>query len=330
MTAPAGHAPDPADADLADWPSDLLCVADLPCLTLAALLARAQEMKRDPARWRGAFAAETLVCFFDPRAPAESAWTATAAHRLGMLPVVLPRDELEGGEGHPIEDAARAFSTTAAALFAQSLAHRVLRRVAAAATVPVINGRCDEHSPCQALADLLTLREHLGRLAGAALAFVGDGRDATVHSLMEAGALSEMDVRIACPPECRPSRTIAIGAETFAAMHGGRLTVTSDVEAAVAGADAVYTKAWALPREEERADDVARLRPYRVDPTLMKLAKPGALFMHSLPARRGEEVATPVIDGRRSVVWEQAANRVPAQQAAIYSLVTARRAREAA
>jgi len=318
-----------AQTDPADWPPDLLCVADLPCVALEATLDLAAEMKRDPSAWRDALAGEALACFFDVPAPGASLSAGTAAHRLGMLPVVLARDELETGEGGPIEDVARRYSSLAAALYAHSLPHDTLRQVAAAATVPVINGLCDLHCPCQALADLLTLRERFGRLADVAVAFVGDARDPTVHCLMEAGALCGMDIRIASPPDRRPSRLIRLGAETFATLHGARLIVTEDVEAAVAGADAVYTRAWILPRGERRAEELARMRPYQVGPKLMKLAKPGAVFMHCLPARRGEEVVGTVMDGRRSVVWNQVANRVPAEQAAIYSLVRAQRAREA-
>jgi ornithine carbamoyltransferase len=240
-----------------------------------------------------------------------------------MLPIVLPRAELGLDEDQAIEDMARAISAAATALFAHTVGHRALRRIAAAATVPLINGRSDQHRPCQALADLLTIRERFGSLEGLAIAFVGVGRDPTVHSLMEAGALAGMDVRICCPSEHRPDRLIELGAETFATMHGAHLTVTDDLRAAVEGVDVVYTKAWEL---DGRGLD--RLREYQVGASVMKLASKGAIFMHCLPAVRGEEVSARVIDGRRSVVWEQAANRLPAEQAAIYSLVVAARTRE--
>jgi ornithine carbamoyltransferase len=302
------------------WPRDLLCVADLTCVALGELLDLAERMKADPARWAGALTGEALACFFDPPTSGLTLSAEIAADRLGMQPVVLPRHELEFGSGEPIGDIARTFSASASALLVHTFPDAKLREVARASTVPVINALSDEHRPCQALADLLTLRERLGGLAGAVLAFVGDARDGTVHSLMEAGALAEMDVRIACPPERRPSRLVEVGAATIAELHGGRLTITDDPHEAVAGADAVYTKAW--------ADDtpLPRRLAYQVHPGLMRLAKPRAVFLHCLPARRGEEVSPHVIDGARSVIWQQAANRVPAEQALIYALVTAARA----
>jgi ornithine carbamoyltransferase len=313
----------PPPTDPADWPPYLLCVADLPRVALDATLDLAAAMKRDPTPWEDALAGETIACFFDPPTTGMTVSTGAAAERLGMLPLVLPREELGLGEGDGVEDMARTLSATATALFAHTVGHRMLRRIAAAATVPLINGRSDQHRPCQALADLLTLRERFGQLEGVVLAFVGAGRDPTVHSLMEAGALAGMDVRICCPPDHRPERLIELGAETFATMHDARVTVTDDLRTAVEGADAVYTKAWEVDGGERE-----RLRAYQVGASVMRLAKPTAIFMHCLPAVRGEEVSARVIDGRRSVVWEQAANRLPAEQAAIYALVIAQRGRE--
>jgi ornithine carbamoyltransferase len=308
-----------------DWPPHLLSVADLPRIALDAALDLATAMKRDPSPWRGAFAGETLACFFDPPTTGVTVSTGAAADWLGMLPLVLPRAELGLDGGGSLEDMARTLSTSAAALFAHTVDHRALRRIAAAATVPVINGLSDQHRPCQALADLLTLRERFGRLEGVALAFVGDAHNATVHSLLEGGALTGMDVRVCCPPDRRPARVHELGAQILAEAHGARLTVTEDVAAGVAGADVVYTKAW-----EHDPEDRGVLRRYQVGPDVMKLAKPRALFMHCLPAMRGREVHARVLDGSRSAVWQQAANRLPAEQAVIYSLVIAGRAREPA
>jgi ornithine carbamoyltransferase len=309
---------------VADWPPDLLSVADLPCVALEAALDRAADMKRAPARWQGALAGETVACLSAQPALVESARTATAAHRLGMLAVVLPH-RLDGDD-QSVEDAGRDISTSAAAVVTYAVGKGTLRRFATAATIPVINGASDEHRPCQALADLLTLRERFGELAGVAIAILGDARGAAVNSLLEGAALCGMDVRVACPPDCRPSRLIEVGAEALAGIHGARLTVTEDPEAAVAGADAVYTTTWSVSGNGDQRAQRARLRRYRVEPALMKRAHPGAILLHPLPVRRGEEVAAYVIDGDRSAVWHEAANRVPAEQAAIYSLVVANRA----
>jgi ornithine carbamoyltransferase len=300
----------------------VLAAADLTCVALDALLELASDLRRHADAYDGALAGETLACLHAPPTAGATLPAAVAAQRLGMVSVVLPWEDLQLGDGEPIGDAARALATGAAALLTHAFAHRTLKEIAAGAAVPVINGLSDQHRPCQALADLITLRERFGGLAGMRLAFLGDGCTAIAHSLMEAGALAGMEVRIACPPADRPDLLIEFGARVVAELHGGRVTVTEDPDDAVAGAHAVYTTAWVPPGHEAEHDArVERLRPYRVLPRLMKLADPEAVFMHCLPAHRGEEVSAQVIDGPRSVVEEQAANRVRAEEALIYALV---------
>ena len=282
-------------------------------------------MKGDAAGYVNALKGEPLACFFDPPTTGAALAAAVAADRLGMLPMTLPRRELEVGSGEPLPDIARMFSVTAAALLTHAVPHRILRTIAPHTSVPLINAFSDEHHPCQALADLLTLRERFGDLAGLAIAYVGDASIGVAHSLMEAAALAEMDIRVACPPEYRPSRLVQVGAEALAGRHGGRVTILDNPRRAVAGAHAVYTAPWVpLGREDERPARRERLRRFHVHPELMTLAHRDHVFMHCLPARRGEEAAAIVVDGARSVIWDQAANRVHVQQAAIHALVTAR------
>ena len=312
-------------ATAADWPDNLLCVSDLTCHGLAGLLELAAAMKRAPRDWMGAHRSATLACFYDPPTIGVATSIATAAERLGMTPVVLPRRELEGDGGEPVRDVARTVAASAAAIFTHGVAQRTLRSVAAAAAVPVVNARSETHAPCQAVADLLTIRERLGRLEGVAIAFVGDGGDSVCHSLMEAGALAGMDVRVACPPQLQPDPLVAFGATVMAERHNARVTVTDDPYEAVAGAAAVYTSAWVPPgRERERDRRRALLHGYEVHPGLMVRAAHRALFLHSLPARRGEEVSSHVIDGGLSVVWEQVANRVPAEEAVVHAMLERR------
>jgi ornithine carbamoyltransferase len=294
------------------WPVHLLSVGDLTCVALSALLDAALEIERDPARYRDALAGETLACLIDPPAAAEPLAPARAAARLGMAPVLLARDELLLADAEQLGDVARALSASASALLTHTFSHRLLKAVAAEATVPVINALSDRHRPCQAVADLLTLRRHFGDLGGLRLAYIGDGGASIAHSLMEAGALAGMDVRIGCPPAYRPDRLIEYGARVVAELHGGRVSVIEDAGEAVTDADAVYTTAWRTPAES--------LRPYRVTPRLMKRAGPDAVFMHCLPAGRGQEVSAAVIDGPRSVVPEQSANRALSDQALLYAL----------
>jgi ornithine carbamoyltransferase len=297
------------------WPPDLLAVADLPHAALGELLELAAAMKAEPAGRGERFAGRAVACFYDPPTTGQTVAISAAADRLGLLPVVLPRAELEIASGEPLGDIARTYSTTAAALVTDAVPDRTLRVIADAATVPVINARSDRHRPGQALADLLTLRERFNRLDGLALAFIGDARDPIAHSLLEGGALAGMDVRLACPPTHGPDRLIEEGARILAERHGGRVSVTDDPQKAVAGADAVYTCAWTA------TDAVPNPLVYQVHPGLMRRAHPHAVFMHALPARRGEEVSSHVIDGARSLIWQQMANRVPAQQAVLSALI---------
>jgi len=297
------------------WPPHLLAAADLTGTALAELLVLAGAMKADPADRLDSLPGQAVACFYDPPTTGETVAIGIAATRLGMLPVVLPRAELEIGSGEPLGDIARTYSALAVALVADAIPHKTLWAVADAATVPVVNARSDLHRPCQALADLLTLRERFGTLEGLALAFVGDARDPIAHSLLEAGAIAAMDVRVARPPAHAPDELIERGARILADQYGGRVTVTDDPKEAVAGADAVYTGAWTA------TDSVPNPLVYQVHPGLMKRAKHRAVFLHCLPARRGQEVSAHVVDGHRSLVWEQVANRVPMLQAILQALV---------
>jgi ornithine carbamoyltransferase len=187
--------------------------------------------------------------------------------------------------------------------------------------VPVVNALSDEHHPCQALADLLTIEEAFGDTAGRRLAFVGDGGDNVAHSLLEIGALAGLDITIACPCGYEPDEQVVADARRLAERSGAELTVVHDPVAAVADADAVYADVWAsMGEESERDARAAVLAPFQVTEELMALAKPEAIFLHCLPAKRGEEVAAAVIDGPQSVVWRQSANRMPTEEALLLSL----------
>ena len=305
-------------------PGDLLRIADLDAEQLSALLDLAAEMKRDPTGWREEHRAEVLVCYFAKPSTRTRVSIEAAGWRLGMLPVMLRPDELQLGRGEPIADTARVFSAYASAIVIRTFAQSDLQEMADAASVPVINALTDEHHPCQALADLLTLRERFGGLDGLRLAYVGDGNN-VAHSLMEAGALAGMHVVIAAPDGYQPSLPITVQAREIAHRHGGSVEVTADVDRAVADAHAVYTDVWvSMGEEAEQERRRAQLRAYQVDAELMAKAAPDAVFMHCLPAHRGQEVSGVVIDGRQSVVFEQAANRLPTEQAVVHALLSDR------
>jgi ornithine carbamoyltransferase len=277
---------------------------------MTALLDLADVMKSRPHGFVEALRGDTLVCFFEKPSTRTRVSFAAAAERLGMLPLLLRPDELQLGRGETIEDTARTLSGYAAAIAARTFAQETVDLLAAAASVPVINALTDEHHPCQALADLLTLRERFGQLEGLRVAYVGAGNN-VANSLLEAGALMGIDVVVACPPGYEPGVT-------------GAHVVTNPLEA-VAGADAVYTDVWvSMGEEAERDARLSAFEPYRVDAQLMAAARADAIFMHCLPAHRGEEVTAEVIDGPQSVVWQQAENRLPTEEALLFALVTRR------
>ena len=302
-------------------PSNLLRIADLTAVQLNALLDLADDMKNGPTWWTAPRSATAIACLFDRPSSRTRVAFEVAAHRLGMLPIVLRSDELQLGRGEPVADTARVLSSYTAALVVRTFAQATLEELAAAASVPVVNALTDDHHPCQVLADLLTLRRHYGYLEGIRLAYVGDGNN-VAHSLMEAGALSGMHVTVATPRGYGPDPDVTRKAIALAAAHGGSVNVLHEPRSAVDDADAVYTDIWAATGDDaERERRMTDLRGYQVDGALMRAAAPEAVFMHCLPAQRGLEVTAEVIDGPSSLVWEQAANRLPTEQATLHMVI---------
>ncbi len=302
-------------------PSHLLRIADLTATELNALLDLADEVKNGPTWWTAARDGTAVACLFDEPSPRARVPFEVAVHRLGMLPIVLRPDELQFGRGEPLADAARVLSSYSGAIVVRTPAQARLEEFAAAASIPVVNASTDDHHPCQALADLLTLRRQYGYLDGIRLAYVGDGNN-VAHSLMQAGALAGMHVAVATPPGYGPDHDVFVGALDLAAEHGGSIQLAHDPRAAVAGADVVYSGAWASTGDEAELERRMRdFQAYQVNDALMHAAAPGAVFMHCMPAHRGPEVTAEVIDGPSSIVWEQAANRLPTAQATLHMLI---------
>jgi ornithine carbamoyltransferase len=289
----------------------LLRSSDLTAPELLRLLDLASEMDADVHGWLDALRGHSVACYFAKPSTRTRVSFAAAAARLGMNAIVLRPDELQLGRGETIADTARTLSAYCDAIVIRTFAHGDVEELAAAASVPVINALTDDHHPCQALADLLTVREAFGRLEGIRLAYVGDGNN-VANSLLEAGALAGMEVVVACPPGYEPD----VAGE-----------VTHDPRDAVRGAHAVYTDVWVSmgDDESERAERDRVFRPYQVDEALFALARPDAIFLHCLPAHRGEEVTAGVIDGPRSAVWRQAANRESTEEALLYALASGSR-----
>ena len=310
------------NATVTTAPRHLLRIADLDSHQLERLLELAAHMKADRDWWRHTHQGEMLACYFAKPSTRTRISLEGAGWRLGMLPVMLRPDELQLGRGEPIADTARVLSGYVDAIAIRTFAQSDVEELAEAASIPVINALTDDHHPCQALADLLTLRERYGVLAGIKLAYIGDGNN-VAHSLMEAGALTGMHVAVATPPGYEPSPEVLASAQAAGEANGGRVELVTDPREAVRGAQAVYTDVWvSMGEEEERERRLADLSSYEVTTGLMAEAATDAVFMHCLPAHRGQEVAADVIDGERSVVFPQAANRLPTEQAAIHVLIT--------
>lgn len=290
---------------------------------LWGLLDLAEMLKETPSLYGRALRGQTIACIFEKPSTRTRVSFAAAAARLGATPVALSPQELQIGRGESIADTARSLSGYCAAIVIRTFSQETVDELAEWATVPVINALSDEHHPCQALADVMTIREQFGELAGQRLAFVGDGHDNVAHSLLEAGALTGLDVVIACPRELEPDPSVLAKAEDIARWTGANLFVLHDPVAAVIDADAVYTDVWTSMGEEREQEERERLlRPYQVTEQLMGLAQPDAVFLHCLPAKRGQEVSAAVIDGAQSVVWQQSANRLPTEAALLLALAS--------
>jgi ornithine carbamoyltransferase len=241
---------------------------------------------------------------------------------LGMLPIVLRSDELQIGRGETIADTARVLSRYLSALVIRTFEQPKVEELARYSTIPVINALTDDHHPCQALGDVMTLQEEFGELRGLRVAFIGDGNN-VCHSLIQAAGYMGFMLAIAAPQGFEPKLEIVEAARANCVASGGAIELGHDPAVAVRGADAVYTDVWAsMGQEAERQERARIFAGYRVDSALMALAAPRAIFMHCLPAHRGDEVTDEVMDGPQSRVFDEAENRWHTQQALLYLLIT--------
>ena len=301
---------------------DLLRIADLGTEDLAILLDVADSVHRHPTSLRGVLGGETVVTYFAKPSTRTRLSFGAAIARLGGTAQVVGPTELQLGRGETIEDTAAVISRYAKAFVIRTFDDDDVRRFAAAASIPVVNALTDGHHPCQALADLMTVRHRFGRLRGTRLAYVGDGNN-VAHSLLEACALAGVDITVCTPPGYEPATEVVDVAQRLALRSDALVRTMHDPYLAVQGADVVYTDVWlsmGTPEDERRAR-LEAFSSYRVDEALMALAGPDAVFMHCLPAHRGDEVAASVIDGPRSVVFDQAENRMHTAAAVLACLL---------
>ncbi len=295
---------------------------DLSPAEQAEILDIALELKRDRFSARPLAGPQTVAVIFDKSSTRTRVSFAVGIADLGGIPLIISTANSQLGGKETARDTARVLERQVAAIVWRTFGQAGLEEMAAGTTVPVVNGLSDDFHPCQLLADLLTVREHRGALAGQTLTFVGDGADNMVHSYLLAGATAGMHVRIACPVGYLPKDSVVTDADAIAAETGGSVAIYTDPIEAAAGADVVVTDTWvSMGKEDEKAQRLVDLAQYRVDSELMALAKPDALFMHCLPADRGYEVTAEVIDGPQSVIWDEAENRLHAQKALLVWLL---------
>jgi ornithine carbamoyltransferase len=311
-----------AEAPAVTSPFHFLTLDDLAPGGMRSLLDLTGQLKREPAAFRNRLAGGRIGMIFDKPSTRTRVSFESAAWMLGMLPIVLRPDELQLGRGESIADTARALSLYLDGLTVRTFAQRSVEELAAAASIPVINALTNEHHPCQALADVMTLMEEFGTFAGIKVAFIGDG-DNVCHSLIEAAGLMGFELRIATPRGYEPSAEVIERAQRRARDTGGAIRLTNDPAEAASGVEAVYADVWtSMGRETEAEQRKAAFAGFTVDARLMDRASPGAIFLHCLPAHRGEEVTDEVIDGPASRVWPQAANRLHTETALLYAVLS--------
>ena len=289
---------------------DLLRIADLETAEIEAILDLAARLKGDlrARRPHALLAARTLAMIFEKPSLRTRVTFEVGMVQLGGAAISLAPGDIKLGEREPASDIARNLERWVDLILARVFLHQSVIDLARGARVPVINGLSDLHHPCQVLSDCFTLVEHRGRIAGRRVVFVGDGNN-MAHSWMDAAARLGFDFVLACPPGYEPDPAII-------AEAGSRVAITHDVEAAVRGADVLYTDVWtSMGQEHEAAARRRAFRSYQVNEHLVGLAGKDALVMHCLPAHRGEEITDAVIDGPQSVVFDQAENRLHVQKA---------------
>lgn len=267
---------------------------------------------------------KTVAMIFEKPSTRTRVSFQVAVSELGGHPLPLSAAELQLGRGETVADTGAVLSRYVHALVVRTYAQQRLDELAGAATIPVVNALSDLEHPCQALADLQTFREEFGGFGGRTLAYVGDGNN-VAHSLLVAGAMVGLSVSVAHPEGYAPDPTVVDRARRWAATTGSQVLVTTNPSAAVAGAHAIYTDVWAsMGQEDEHASRLAAFTPFQVNDAMMDAASSDAIFLHCLPAHRGEEVAASVIDGPASRVFDQAENRLHAQKALLATLVGSR------
>ncbi len=284
------------------------------------MLALGEKVKKSPSKYQKALAGQCLAMIFDKSSARTRISFEVGIYQLGGHALFINGNEIQIGKRESVGDTAKVLSRYVQAIMIRTFGHSIVEELAKNSRVPVINGLTDSHHPCQALADLLTLQEEFNRLKGLQVVFVGDGNN-VAHSLMIGAAKSGVHFRLVCPPGYEMDTNLIRQAKAEALKTGARVETTHHIKGSVKGANAVYTDVWtSMGQEAEKTKRLKAFKGFQVNESLMR-ESPQAIFLHCLPAHRGEEVSTDVIDGARSRVWDQAENRLHAQKAVLLMLM---------
>lgn len=300
---------------------DFLTVLDFSTEEILATFQLASNMKANIPKYFDALKGKTLAMIFEKPSLRTRTTFDVGIQQLGGFSIYLSPAEINLGKRESVYDVAKNLERMVQGIMIRTFAHQIVEDMGKWASIPIINGLTDMYHPCQAMADYLTLQEIKGELQGLKLCYVGDGNN-VAHSLMNAGARLGVDVTVSCPRGYEPNLIAFDMAKEAAKATGAKIEVVHDPKEAVKGADAVYTDVWASMGQEAEAAERRRIfMPYQVNQELMNHAKDDAIFMHCLPAHRGDEVTDEVIDSKYSVVFQEAENRLHAQKAVMYQLM---------
>lgn len=300
---------------------DFLSIKDFSPSEIQYLLILARQVKTHPTTYCDALKRKTLAMIFEKPSLRTRVTFDVGVQQLGGFSIYLSPAEINLGKRESVYDVAKNLERMVQGIMIRTFAHEVVEQMAEYANIPVINGLTDYSHPCQAMADYLTMWEETGNLEGLKVAFVGDGNN-VAHSLMFAGAQVGAHVWVATPKGYEPKADAVAWAVSRGKETGGTCTVTNDAHQAVSEADVVYTDVWASMGKEAEAGERDKIfRPYQVNGELFRCAKPDAIFLHCLPAHRGQEVTDEVIDSPQSLVFQQAENRLHVQKAIMLELM---------
>jgi ornithine carbamoyltransferase len=299
---------------------DLLTLLELSNQELLSILNLAESIKKKPQKYKKALKGQTLAMIFEKSSTRTRVSFEVGMVQLGGHALFLNKQDIQLGKSETVADTARVLSRFVQAIMIRTFAQKTVEELAENASVPVINGLSDSHHPCQILADLLTIREKLGRIKSVNVVYVGDGNN-VAHSLLIGAAKTGMNLKVVCPKGYKPDDGILKVALKEAKKTKSRLEVVYQAKGSIRGADVVYTDVWtSMGQEAEQQKRLKAFEGFQVNESLLS-ESPETIFLHCLPAHRGEEVSAGVIDGKKSVVWDQAENRLHAQKALLVTLM---------